>query len=670
MLPSAAPTPGLSARLCFIDLLFPASRSASTYSLEHHHQCRLTNKQQNMRFINTQTLQFVTVADSELGKDEKKYAILSHRWRAAEDEVLFTDVNGLQDFSHKQAFGKIKGFCDKAASLGYDYAWVDTCCIDKRDLNELTEAINKMYRWYQGSDLCIIYLADVDKTGMMDSSWWTRGWTLQELIAPKAASFYDCGWHLIGTKSGLLSEISTKTGIPESILTDPANLHTCSVAQRMSWAANRQTTREEDRAYSLLGIFGVYLPHIYGEGDNAFLRLQEAIRMKGKDESMFAWGMRIGNDHRRYTGLFAPSPDSYVNCGDIISTRGSTGFRVEHGELTITLKTLPHSMETYYAALSCTQRSCPDARICILVSRLSTQNEYVRVNKAYRNGKRLIASANLEDFRARTICIAVDPVEHPVEKTYGFWLRTIEPPGHSACQIRILSRNPSAEADKVYLNDQECGTAGIVSIEPEVEPEHDYRATQKEWSRIRWIMLGFDDDFNPMLLLAPAKRFYDQCRQLTDKSFEEAVASEARSQARGGIFDNEWISSGAGVPASSDESNRWPTGTSVLKVDNWKGVSGSIKALNLGITVYLAPEPSPFVRSEGVNHCQDRQIWVVDITNTGGPDLETKARSQSECLEWLWCLWAAANCGVTLSEQELEYRRLGVLTASELERLN
>ena len=628
-----------------------------------------------MRFLNTQTLQFVTVADSELSKDENKYAILSHRWGVAEDEVLFTDVIGSQDLSHKQAFGKIKGFCDKAASLGYDYAWVDTCCIDKRDLNELTEAINKMYRWYQGSDLCIIYLEDVPKICMMDSSWWTRGWTLQELIGPKTASFYDRSWRLLGTKSGLLPEISTKTGIPDNVLSNPTSLGTCSVAQRMSWAANRETTRVEDRAYSLLGIFNVYLPHIYGEGENAFLRLQEAIMTKSKDESIFAWGMGMGNDHRQYTGLLAPSPDSYVNCGDTVSTRGSTGFRVENGELTIGLRTYPHSMETYYAALNCTQRAEPDSRICILVSRLSTENEYVRVNKTYRGGKRLMAPESLENFKAKDICVALDPVEYPVNKAYGFWLRTVEPPGHSACQTRILSRSPCSEADKIFLGDKEWGTAGMVLIEPKVKPSHSsYRTTQTGWSRIRWLKLGFDEEFNPMLLLANERGSDSNSAHrlwgLTDEHFQHAIASAAGSPEGKRLFNNSWIISPASVPSRSFG---WPSGISVLKVDKREGASTCLKALNLGISVQLAPERSPFVTSQRTTDGRERQIWVVDITATGGADPErdlakaSNARDQNECLECLCCYGDAETASANTRAPHLQTR---VLHASELERLN
>lgn len=537
-----------------------------------------------------------------------------------------------------------------------------------------------MYRWYQRSDLCIVYLADVPEMDWLDSSWWSRGWTLQELIGPESVSFYDCHWRLLGTKSELLSVISTKTGIPEDLLSHTTSPNTCSVAQRMSWAAKRETTRVEDRAYSLLGIFGVHMPHIYGEEENAFLRRQEAIIQKGKDESIFAWEMGIGEDKRRYTGLFAPSPCSYVDCGDVISTRGSTGFNEKNGELRISLKTFPCGMETYYAALNCTQRTHPDARISILISRLSTENEYVRVNKVYVGGKFLISPSSLEDFKAREICVSRDPVEHPLNQAYGFWLRAIEPPGHSACRIRVLSRRNSSEADKVYLDDKDWGTAGIVSIEPKVKTDRNDGGDQKGWSRIRWIKLGFDEDFNPMLLLANdnGPRYNGAQRPWTSEElFEQATASEARSKARNKIFDNRWIVSQASVPSRS---YGWSSGTSVLKVDKGKGVSRSLEALNLGISVQLASEPSPYVMSkESTDECE-RHIWVVEITDTGGNDPERdlakaiKDRFQEECADCLCsgCDDEAANRSTNAmeSQREIAHRQPRVLTASDLERLN
>ena len=629
-----------------------------------------------MRFLNTHTLQFETVADSELDQDENRYAILSHRWGNDEDEVSFADVRS-QDFSHRKAFPKLKGFCDLAASLGYRYGWLDTCCIDKTNLVELSEAIASMYRWYQASDVCIVYLVDVPKVDIMDSSWWSRGWTLQELIGPESASFYDCHWRGLGTKIELLSPISNKTEIPEDVLSHKTSPAVCSIAQRMSWAAIRETTRVEDRAYSLLGIFGVHMPIIYGEKENAFQRLQKAIIDNSKDESIFAWAMGIGNDKRKSSGLLAPSPSSYVDCGDIVSVRGSSGFNVINGELGINLRTFPHSMETYFAALNCTRRTHPDDRISIMISRLSTDDEYVRVNKTYVGARVLMEPQSLREFEAREIYVSLDPKESPMNRVYGFWLRTIEPPGHTDCRTRVLSRRSSPEEDKVLLYDKDWGTAGVVSLEPKVKPDPGsiYRLKRKGWSRIRWIELGFDDDFNPMLLLAndnSSRYNYDDAQQLWLKEewFEQATASEEWSQARNKIFNNRWITSAASVPSRV---HGWSTGTSILKVDKKTGISTSLKALNLGISVQLAPDRSPYVNSRGSADEDERQIWVVEITDADGNDPEWDLDKFDECME---CLVSRCDdsdlrsTNAVASQAWSAHRQSRVLTASDLERLN
>lgn len=161
-----------------------------------------------------------------------------------------------------------------AISENCRYGWVDTCCINKGDAVELSEAINSMYQWYKGSKLCIAYLEEVPQKQLTDSQWFDRGWTLQELISPKAVTFFDHDWNIIGTKLKLIADLSRKTSIPEEILSHTTQPSSCSVAQRMSWAADRKTKRVEDRAYSLMGLFDIHMPMIYGEREKAFLRLQ------------------------------------------------------------------------------------------------------------------------------------------------------------------------------------------------------------------------------------------------------------------------------------------------------------------------------------------------------------------------------------------------------------
>lgn len=114
-----------------------------------------------MCFLNTLTLQFEQIPDSELHLEENQYAILSHRWGLDENEVSFEDVQLCRGFSNKKGFNKLEGFCKVASSANCRYGWVDTCCIDKGNLVELSEAINSMYQWYQGSKICVAYLDDV-----------------------------------------------------------------------------------------------------------------------------------------------------------------------------------------------------------------------------------------------------------------------------------------------------------------------------------------------------------------------------------------------------------------------------------------------------------------------------------------------------------------------------
>jgi hypothetical protein len=150
-----------------------------------------------------------------------------------------------------------------------------------------------MYRFYERAAICYAYLRDVsvdtlDET-FVKSEWFTRGWTLQELLSPSNLEFYDCDWNLLGTKQTLSHLVSAATGIQEDVLIGQRQLRECSVAQRMSWAAGRVTSRLEDRAYSLLGIFDVNLTMLYGEGSKSFLRLQEEI-LKTLDDPRSLYG--------------------------------------------------------------------------------------------------------------------------------------------------------------------------------------------------------------------------------------------------------------------------------------------------------------------------------------------------------------------------------------------
>ena len=275
-----------------------------------------------MRLLHTSTLEL----HEFYGDVIPKYAILSHTW--GEGEVSFQELQKAKlDQSNmlnsSKGYQKIKDCCKLAASDGWQYVWIDTCCIDKTSSAELSEAINSMYRWYEEAQICYAYLADVDSAGQNNpltmrrferSRWFTRGWTLQELLAPDFLIFYDKTWVEIGTRSSLGKRISKITGIKRNHMIRPLK---ASVAAKMSWASDRNTTRVEDIAYSLMGLFEVNMPLLYGEGSKAFTRLQHEIVKISDDESIFAWE----DSSVLESGAFARSPGAFRESGDLVSVK-------------------------------------------------------------------------------------------------------------------------------------------------------------------------------------------------------------------------------------------------------------------------------------------------------------------------------------------------------------
>ena len=230
--------------------------------------------------------------------DVPPYAILSHTWGADTDEVTFKDLEeGTGE--RKAGYTKIR-FCGKQADNdGLEYFWVDTCCINKPNHTELSEAITSMFRWYRDAAKCYVYLSDVSigdhnnndqsqqtwESAFRKSRWFTRGWTLQELLAPVSVEFFSREGKRLRDKKLLEQQIHETTGIPfEALRGSP--LSNFSVDERMLWAAKRKTKRKEDKAYSLLGIFDVYMPLMYGEGDNAFSRLKKEIENSSERKSL------------------------------------------------------------------------------------------------------------------------------------------------------------------------------------------------------------------------------------------------------------------------------------------------------------------------------------------------------------------------------------------------
>jgi hypothetical protein len=358
-----------------------------------------------MRLIDTKTL----ALKEFFGNQIPPYAILSHTWH--EEEVSFQDWADQSLASQKKGHKKILDVCGLAQKHGHDYMWVDTNCIDKSSSAELTEAINSMFKWYQSAQVCYVYLFDVpspeaaaeaasssssssssEDDGLRvvvhgseassevssranrrrkrrlkrypksqdfswyfrNSRWFTRGWTLQELLAPQDVEFYSNDWSLLGTKESLYSEISSITRIKIQYLcrkyvSDPyignsergliarsiqygVPLRKSSVSERLSWLSNRTTTRLEDMAYCMLGIFELNMPLLYGEGSKAFMRLQEEIMKVSDDHSLFCWEWNTPQNRGsflsevpsefRYAGRFVPkqedkrpAPYTFTNAG-------------------------------------------------------------------------------------------------------------------------------------------------------------------------------------------------------------------------------------------------------------------------------------------------------------------------------------------------------------------
>ncbi|KAF2093712.1 HET-domain-containing protein, partial [Rhizodiscina lignyota] len=274
------------------------------------------------------------------------YAILSHTW--GDEEVLFQD-SGSATVKRKAGYKKIEGCANQARKDGYSFIWVDTCCIDKASSAELSEAINSMFRWYQNSGVCYAYLSDVPsddydyvlQSKFARSRWFTRGWTLQEMIAPRELRFFSRDWKAIGTKYYLRECISSITKVDTEVLKDPKLLYFRSIARRMSWAAKRQTTRPEDMAYCLLGIFDVNMPLLYGEQEKSFKRLQEEIMKDSTDHSIFAFKGIAQNpliSEYRTHGPLAEHPFQFIECSNnapIPSASGSPPYSMTNKGLEI-----------------------------------------------------------------------------------------------------------------------------------------------------------------------------------------------------------------------------------------------------------------------------------------------------------------------------------------------
>ncbi|ETN38886.1 uncharacterized protein HMPREF1541_06927 [Cyphellophora europaea CBS 101466] len=297
-----------------------------------------------MRLIDTRTLE---LADFGNHLPSAQYAILSHRW--GDNEVTYRQYMALDKSllraqtprAYSSGLDKILWGCHMARRNNLRYFWIDTCCINKNnedDQTELSASVMSMWKWYHEAAICYIFLATItlsaaeverDPNAFMEwhhskdsedrdygrpAEYFRRGWTLQELLAPRRAIFFNATWSFIGSRLQLVDQIYNATNIAKQYINSNEGIRLASIAARLSWAGGRETTREEDRVYSLIGLFDINMDIRYGEGyERAFYRLQKEIVENDPSEDIFAWT----SDKLAKSGLLAPDIDCFANSGDI-----------------------------------------------------------------------------------------------------------------------------------------------------------------------------------------------------------------------------------------------------------------------------------------------------------------------------------------------------------------
>ncbi|KAF5535575.1 beta transducin [Fusarium napiforme] len=323
-----------------------------------------------MRLLHTKS--FELFEDSDVPVPFPSYAILSHTWISPKDEITYRDMKtrtgDIKNGVYKQkGWSKLKDYCHRASKDGWEWAWMDTCCIDKTNPADTQEAINAMFRWYQNAGVCYAHLSDVNfsttsqilsltentspdpsmnslrtaaKNEFTGAKWFTRGWTLQELLAPHYLIFVDREWRHMGTRESWALEIEKASNIEARHLNafNPTDFASCSTAMRFSWASGRETTVEEDESYSLLGLFGISLPLIYGEGGRqAFNRLQRQLIHVYHDDSVFAW-KSSQSDPKPGVGILARSVKDFWDASKVKAGQYGNAYSMTNRGLEITSK--------------------------------------------------------------------------------------------------------------------------------------------------------------------------------------------------------------------------------------------------------------------------------------------------------------------------------------------
>lgn len=363
----------------------------------------------DMRFLDTRTGRFRSVRDP----GARRYAILSHTWSREGEQsyqdivAIQADVDGDSILGDARLTSKVRDACALALRNGYDLLWIDACCIDKSSSAELTEAINSMFKWYRLAAVCYAYLDDVHREGdayledgtsedkdikdlraeFRRARWHTRGWTLQELIAPRSVVFLSKDWEPFGTKEGLAGLLESITGVSRDVLTHKVPFSSIGVARWMLWGARRQTTRAEDGAYSLMGILGIFMAPIYGEGHNAHTRLRDEIEK------------RLEHGHSSST----PIHHNFAEEKTGTSTRASEFLR--DIDISVAFDDLGNNLDDWFGRLP---QSAPDS----LQQASSRWKEFSRVRKFF-----LIQSSSLyrHTIPQRWGCLVEDSVAQTEE---------------------------------------------------------------------------------------------------------------------------------------------------------------------------------------------------------------------------------------------------------------
>jgi hypothetical protein len=266
----------------------------------------------------------ITTNVTAMVREKMAYAIFSHRW-LSEGEVTHREMAGNARPLAGAGFDKLKRFCDMAMAYNCHWAWADTCCIDKTSSAELEESIRSMYNWYADSKICITHLRDTtDMSDIDDDPWFTRGWTLQELLAPKTIKFFNKDWKPMITGNNdkneysFLNRIAKITGIPAQNLREFRPSAINRDLQPLAWVSERHTTRLEDMAYCLIGIFRLALQIAYGEGKRSFFRLQMELLQTDSDINLLAWHYGEGSEENK---MIAGGPECFSRDWPYIHSR-------------------------------------------------------------------------------------------------------------------------------------------------------------------------------------------------------------------------------------------------------------------------------------------------------------------------------------------------------------